>query len=1188
MTDRRPEDADPVEHPEQLDRADQICDAYEREWIEGRVPHLPDFLSSVPESERAGLQGELELIEQDYKSRRASLSIDTSQTEEVQETSRGSDEVADQTDGMARYRIAHALPLRGADEDEVIVGDAKDKNANFKKSGSMGKGDSASIGALPVDAIRGYTIVKELHRGGQGVVYQAVQESTKQKVALKLLLQGEFAGAEQRRRFEREIELIGSLHHPHIAKIFDSGVARGQLFFAMQYVRGKRLTNHASDHQLSLNDKLRLFKKVCDAVDHAHQRGVIHRDLKPSNILVDARDNQPYVLDFGLAKIGGANDAKSLHVSLTGQIVGTPAYMSPEQAAGIPGDVDLRSDVYSLGVIAYELLTTKLPNDVSGQTIDVLSAIQQTEPKRLRAINRQIQDEVDTIVMKALSKDRTRRYPTAGALGTDIQRFLDGEAIEAKRDSVLYMAKRILRRYRLAAVISTVFLLVICASLVTSLAFWQRAARDRDMAEAARTGEANARAVADDARDSAESIAKEQERRAYNGYIARAAAAMDDDNAAMMKRMLDSCTNPELRGWEWHYLQSQVDRSRCRLDENPVNAMAYSDDGRWIASGGMDGVVRIWDVDTLQLVRTLGTSGGNIVWSLAFSPDGRKIVVGDLGSPEVGKFPRTTIKVWDTISGSLHEIGNENPVLSVDWSADGQWIASGSADGVVKLWGARDDFASHVVAQYDNTHAFSVCFSPDSANVLAAFDNWLGLWDVTMNRRIWVRQAPTQVVGHAAFSPDGENIVWGTREFHQADAMELWDANTGELRQRIPGHRGSATAASFSPNGKRIVSGGSDNTLRLWNPDNGELLGTFRGHTGTVNCVAFTYPHGNRILSAGEDGIRVWDGEPRPDVIKLDDHKAPVKAIAFSSDGRQLVSASVDSTVRMWDTDTASQIKSWRHEGFVLDVDFSADGRHLASVSYRDKSENERGIKRVKLWSLDSSWPEESDPNRNNYLNSISLPREPIHNESVTFGAGGTKLATHQFRTIQIWDVSSRELIASCSMQYNTEISDVAFSSDGAHLAVCGFLQPGIGLLDGNTSPPTLERTLIDLPNVLPSCVVFDTGDRRIAAGTIDGEIYIVDVATGDHVALIGHAGPVTSVTFNPKGDRLFTGGQDQTVKVWNTHTGEELLTLRGYDAGITSVVVSPDGQTVATASDDNTIQLWRSTSRFEQIPITQ
>ena len=278
-------------------------------------------------------------------------------------------------------------------------------------------------------------IVKELHRGGQGVVYQAIQRSTKQQVALKLMLQGPFASTGARRRFEREIELVGSLHHPNIAKVFDSGVAANrQLYFAMQYVQGHRLTDHVRDNQLSLDETLRLFQKVCEAVDHAHQRGVIHRDLKPSNIFVDDRDAQPYVLDFGLAKIGGVDGDQFSQLSLTGQIVGTPAYMSPEQAAGLNDQIDLRSDVYALGVILYELVTGQMPYDVNGPITSVLKTIQESDPIRPRSISRRINDEVEKIALKALSKEKQRRYATAGMLGEDIGRHLSGQPIEAKRD----------------------------------------------------------------------------------------------------------------------------------------------------------------------------------------------------------------------------------------------------------------------------------------------------------------------------------------------------------------------------------------------------------------------------------------------------------------------------------------------------------------------------------------------------------------------------------------------------------------------------------------------------------------------------------------------------------------------------------------------------------------------------------
>ena len=266
-------------------------------------------------------------------------------------------------DAFLAERCGTDVDLRA--ETQTLLAHFDDAPAQFLD----GQPSSAEHTALPhtplpsPDIIPGYRILKELHRGGQGVVYQALQESTKRKVALKVMLEGPFAGAASKRRFEREIELVGSLDHPGIVPIFDSGVAHGRFYYAMRYVRGESLSQYVHGRALSVDDTLGLFVKVCDAVDHAHQRGVIHRDLKPANILVDD-DGQPHIVDFGLARIGGPDSERdrSLLISVTGQIMGTLAYMSPEQAAGRSDQVDMRSDVYALGVVLY---TTNLQNLVA-------------------------------------------------------------------------------------------------------------------------------------------------------------------------------------------------------------------------------------------------------------------------------------------------------------------------------------------------------------------------------------------------------------------------------------------------------------------------------------------------------------------------------------------------------------------------------------------------------------------------------------------------------------------------------------------------------------------------------------------------------------------------------------------------------------------------------------------------------
>ncbi len=333
---------------------------------------------------------------------------------------------------------------------------------------------AAEPGATHAPSIEGYEIIRELHRGGQGVVYEAFERATKRRVAIKVLVEGTCAGKPARRRFEREIELVASLKHPNIVSVFHSGTtADGQQYCVMDYVRGRPLHEFVRARKLTLEKTLQLFATVCEAVNYAHQRGVMHRDLKPANVLVESNGN-PKVLDFGLAKMVGGPEQTL--VSLTGHIVGTLPYMSPEQVRGNPDEIDTRTDVYSLGVILYEILTGQYPYPVVGQMGDVLHHIAETPPappsrrwrrdsgvtertsRRMRAGQCPVDDEVETIVLRSLAKDRERRYQGAGELARDLGHYLAGEPIDAKRDSALYMLKTSLRRYRLPVAVTAAFI----------------------------------------------------------------------------------------------------------------------------------------------------------------------------------------------------------------------------------------------------------------------------------------------------------------------------------------------------------------------------------------------------------------------------------------------------------------------------------------------------------------------------------------------------------------------------------------------------------------------------------------------------------------------------------------------------------------------------------------------------------
>jgi hypothetical protein len=335
-------------------------------------------------------------------------------------------------------------------------------------------------GSEVLPEIAGYQILEELPRGGQAVVYKAIRKSTGQRVALKVLPAAQLSSAVARRQFEREVELSQSLSHPNIVAILDSGLAHGQYYFAMEYIRGLTLDRYLRTRPLSLSETMRLFSVICDAVTGAHQRGVMHRDLKPSNILIDDQ-GQPHVVDFGLAKATGPlgwDPRDAAAPTLTGQIKGTLAYMAPEQALGPPERVDVRADVYSLGVILYQSVLGRLPYETSGTALEVLDAIRSADLVRPRQVVARLDRDVEAILLKALAKDPAQRYQSAAELRHDVECWLKGLPIVARSVSALYLLKKVALRHRYAAtVLGLVALTVLGFSAFSFNLYrgWQRA-----------------------------------------------------------------------------------------------------------------------------------------------------------------------------------------------------------------------------------------------------------------------------------------------------------------------------------------------------------------------------------------------------------------------------------------------------------------------------------------------------------------------------------------------------------------------------------------------------------------------------------------------------------------------------------------------------------------------------------------
>lgn len=384
-------------------------------------------------------------------------------------------------------------------------------DAAEEKQINVGLDDRSSDAAPKSHAIPGYALEREIHRGGQGTVYRAVQKGTGRRVALKLLHEQALGGPLERARFEREMHVLASLQHPNIVAIHDGGSHDGRFYLVMDYIAGQPLDDFIAARDLSIRDTIALFVQVCEAVNAAHLRGVIHRDIKPANVRV-SDEGRPFVLDFGLAKLVQTHDddssvtvAQIPAMTLTGQFLGSLPWAAPEQADGSPARIDVRTDVYALGVVLYQLLTGHFPYPVNGPMKQTLDAIVHRAPVPPGTIRAEIDDELETIVLKCLQKEPARRYQSAGDLARDLQRYLGGEPIEAKRDSPTYLLRKALRRHWIPASVAAAFLLVVSVGLIVSLSQWRNAVRERNEAHDARESERAALRQAADEADRAQS-----------------------------------------------------------------------------------------------------------------------------------------------------------------------------------------------------------------------------------------------------------------------------------------------------------------------------------------------------------------------------------------------------------------------------------------------------------------------------------------------------------------------------------------------------------------------------------------------------------------------------------------------------------------------------------------------------------
>lgn len=1040
--------------------------------------------------------------------------------------------------------------------------------ARLKSAGPTGIGpkwapDYSLVSGQGPRRLGDYEVLKELGRGGMGVVFRARQISLQREVALKIIIAGELASEAHRRRFQIEAEVGARLDHPNIVPIYEVGEHEGLPFFSMKLIEGASL-RECRERFVVASSKVaesgatllgqqqraaRLIAVTARAVHHAHERGVLHRDLKPANVLIDAQDC-PHLTDFGLAKVVESDT----DLTLSRMVLGTPEYMSPEQAAGRSRAITTASDVYALGAMLYELLTGQPPFADEDAT-RVLTRLHQEEPRPPRALNPGVARDLETICLRCLEKEPERRFPGAAALADELERFARGEPIRSRVVSVPERVWRWARRKPALAGLVVALHLALGLGLAGVLWKWRSEVAQRERAEGAtlRAAAETARAERENARAQRTATRLEIERAEFQfqgGSSHQALANLarllrrQPTNQVAAERLLNALS---YRNFCWPIAPlltestngnsglgqtNQFGMARQTRPRVTITAVNFDPNGRLIVSASLDGAVRVWEAATGESVGAPLRHEGGVLWA-DFSPDGAKLVT----AAEDG-----AVRVWDVHSHQLLVLTAKRPAAArhASFSPDATQVAAAFDDGSAAILDTRTGETIGQPFQHDGPVYFAA-FSPDGRRLLTAQVARKGpparLWDLRTRTAVNVRHHPRPEIRNPfpRFSPSGEFVAG----FDGAVAFLFSTAEGGgplPEPARWVRHNHDVLAFNFSFDGRRFATGSLDSSARVWEVTTGQAAGPPLRHQRAVNSVRFTHDGSLLLTGSSDQTARLWRSESGAPVLEPLQHSGPVLEALIASN--RIVTLSPADGLWLWMVpDERPPIVKWTEKRGVRRVQFSQDGNQVITLS-------REGVSFTDVHTLRRLGP-------------LLKPRRPAEQ----------------------WTDPHRE-----AEPEPQQILDLDISSDGQRVATALELgnvllwEPfaAAGRTDLPVQPPFRAPGPVGNGTSPIRCVRFSPNNQSLLTGDDEGMVQLWQIQ--GHKLLYSrrlHERRINHLEFNRQGTQFATASWDHTARVWDARSGDPVTPALRHSAEVNWVRFEPNEAKVISASRDQTVCLW-------------